>query len=111
MKPNRQIFYIFDEKGNKEYKIVFLEKENHDEYRLYTTNSEIWCEHARNKLQLKLIDDGNGMKFDRPLQTLQYHEAEYLRILLSINNSMQKRPVEPFLVLNEVEMGPHYKVF
>jgi hypothetical protein len=111
MKKNTQIFYIFDEKGNKEYKVVAIEKEKHDEYRLYTTNSDIWCEHYRNKLLMKLVDDGNGMKFNKPIQSLDYAQSEYVRILLSVNNSMQKRPMEPYLVMNVLEMGPHYKVF
>lgn len=111
MKANKQKFVIYDKKGNKEYKIVVTEKTKYNVYELYTTDSEIWCEHARNQLQLQLIDDGNGVRFNRPLQELQFHEAEYVRILLSVNNATQKRPMEPYFVLNEVEMGPHYKVF
>jgi hypothetical protein len=105
-----QKFITKDEDGNVEYVIIVTEKKKGTEYSIFASDSNIWSEHIRNEKFMTMFDDGNGIKFSQTLKHLNYSEAEYVKILLSINNAMCLAPTPPHILVNVKESGPHYKI-
>jgi hypothetical protein len=51
---------------------------------LHYSNHHEWYETLRGKIAMEVVDTGDGIKFSKPLDELDYSEAQQLRILLGI---------------------------
>jgi len=85
---------VMDEDDNIEYVIkVKTNKKGNKVYKLYYSKSEIWRNHVRGMLAIKMVNTGNGMtfRFDGKdnLSELDYAELERLRILLNLERDSE----------------------
>jgi hypothetical protein len=84
----RKEYLVLDKEGVHEYTIVVEDTDKGEKFSILTSNGEQWSSHARNELQLSFINDGNGIKFDRKLKSLDYSELCCLRLLIKFENIM-----------------------
>lgn len=87
--------YVRDSEGLIDYKILALEEDDEMKLFLYAVGEQ-WADHVKDTLLFKITDTGNGIKISKKYRALlengednegvEYHAAEYLRILLNFNN-------------------------
>jgi hypothetical protein len=90
-KDSKRKFLVIDSDDNVEYIIkTKTNKRGQKVYKLFYSNADIWLNHVRGKLRIKMTNLGDGYKFkfdDRQdLSELDYAELECLRILLNFES-------------------------
>lgn len=79
-------YMVFDPNGVHDYNIVVDNNDKGDRFRLYASQGGHWTEQHRGSLILTLVDDGNGVSFDRPLKKVDYSSLFELKILLNFRD-------------------------
>ena len=78
-------YMVLGENDAPEFKIVYiLRLDNSKSYTLFATHNEAWSDNFKGQPLLTLEDNGNGVMFDKSLKVLGYDELGWLKILLSI---------------------------
>lgn len=87
VKEVKENYMVLDHNGTHEYNLTVI---NHGEYErtisLLFSNGEQWTDGVKGEMALSMTDNGNGVKFDRKLNKLDYSELLYLRILLNFEH-------------------------
>ena len=82
-------YIVLSEKGEHDYDITVVKTDKGKEYSIFNSKSTQWLSHAQGMLVLKMVDDGNGMKFSKKLpKKMEYHEVLALHILLSVERCL-----------------------
>lgn len=85
-------FLVLNPEGEHEYTIVVKETFSGTQYSMKTSNNSMWSDHARNRVELSMLDTGNDIQFDRNLDILDYQIAYCLKILLNFNVLVDSNP-------------------
>lgn len=91
-----------------EYDLIVVEEEKEICYSLFTTDSKIWAENIRGVRLMSMIDDGNGLSFEKDLKDITYNEALYVRLLLGIERNISKKDNSPDYKI--IEYGEEIKI-
>jgi hypothetical protein len=86
----KKIYLVFNVVGNHEYTITKKNSAKGEVTTLFRSLSSDWTEAVRGEKVLKMIDSGNGVTFDREMQSLDYSELAELQILLRFNQKVDK---------------------
>jgi hypothetical protein len=70
----KKIYLVFNVVGNHEYTITKKNSAKGEVTTLFRSLSSDWTEAVRGEKVLKMIDSGNGVTFDREMQSLDYSE-------------------------------------
>jgi len=78
---------VIDNEDNVEFIItVEINKKGLEVYKLFYSKSDIWTEHTKGKLRIKMTNTGSGMKIKMvergDFSEVDYSELEALRLLL-----------------------------
>lgn len=92
----RKEFMVLDEEGQHEYTIIVDDDGEAKKYSLYTSSGIQWSEEYRNKLQLSIIDNGNGLILNRSIKKLDYSELLHLRLLIDFENNFDSNSQNKF---------------
>jgi len=84
-------FMVFEDNVH-EYNLVVEETDNGVEYSLFMSEGEQWNEHARGKLSLSMVNDGNGVTFSKKLNKMDYSDVFAVRLLLNFENFLDTVP-------------------
>jgi hypothetical protein len=84
---NKRKFLVIDDEDNVEYIItVEINKNGLEVYKLFYSKADIWTEHTKGKLRIKMTNTGNGVKIKmaerNDFSEVDYSELEVLRLLL-----------------------------
>ena len=90
---DKQIYMVLDHEGVHEYDIVKESTDKGEEITLFRSNNPIWTSHAKGEKLLSLVNDGNGIKFDRKFSLLDYSELLELRLLLNFEQQTDANPI------------------
>lgn len=82
----KKSFMVLDHDGTHEYDLTVELTDEGEVFSLFLSNGEQWNSDVKGQLELRMTDDGNGIKFDRKLKKLDYSTALYLRILLNFEH-------------------------
>lgn len=91
---SKKEYKVLDEAGTHDYTIIVEKVKKGRRLSLFISNGEHWSYHARNTLQLSILDHGNGVKLSKKLKELDYHEALALRLLLNFEYKTSKNPMD-----------------
>lgn len=70
--------------GSHEYDLVVTKGPKKKTFELFYSNNDVWNEKYRNKSIIKLINNGNGFKFNKKInKKVGYSKADYIRLLLN----------------------------
>jgi hypothetical protein len=86
----KKIYLVFNVAGNHEYTIKKRRTAKGEVTILFRSLSSDWTEAVRGEKVLKMIDSGNGVTFDREIQSLDYSELAELQILLRFIQKVDK---------------------
>ncbi len=86
MSMNKKEYMVVDHTGLHDYDLTVVTTDEGDVFSLFLSMGEQWNESVKGKLVLSMINNGNGVKFDRKLKNLDYSELVYLRILLNFEH-------------------------
>lgn len=89
---DKKNYMVLNHEGEHEFDITqeFIGKS--EKYTLFRSNSPTWNQLAKGEKLLSLVDDGDGIKFDRSLKSLDYAELFELRILLNFAQRIDVNP-------------------
>lgn len=102
--------FLKDQEGTLDYKIVVLNEDDKEKFFLCAVGPE-WTSHIENTVIFKITDTGNeiiiGKKYLSSLTSsdengMEYHTAEYLRILLNYRDSTSHMPSK-YTIVRETE--------
>lgn len=79
-------YIILSKDGLHEYNIIVEKTKKGEKFSLYYSEGEQWLAGTRGQLALSMTNDGNGVKFDRKLKSLNYAELAYVRILVNFEH-------------------------
>ncbi len=87
-----------------EYDVVVKEEDGSIKYSLSLSDGDQWSEHSKGKHQLSMVNDGNGVIFDKELKTLKYDELTSLRILINLDQALNTNSLnrEKYKVLKTI---------
>jgi hypothetical protein len=93
--------YVVIDDGSHEYNIVVEQKSKGEVISLYYSENESWSSHIRGKLALKMLDNGNGVRFSKNLKSLDYSQLNQFRLLMNFEreidrNELNKRKCQIF---------------
>lgn len=86
----KEKYLVLNKQNEHEYTIICEESERKTEISLFSSKADIWNDHAKNELQLSLVDNGDEVIFDRELKTLDYANLFSLRLLLNFKTSIDE---------------------
>lgn len=86
----KKTFMVLDHNGTHEYDLTTELTDEGEVFSLFLSNGEQWSSDVRGQLELKMVDDGNGVKFDRKLKNIDYSLVLYLRIILSFQHQTER---------------------
>lgn len=96
-------FIVIGDNGEHDYNVTVIKTDKGKEYSIYNSDGEQWRTPAKGELILKMIDDGNGIKFDRKIgKKMDYHELLALHILLSVERKLD--PQMKYQVIENVSL-------
>ncbi len=78
--------YLVFDNNSHEYDLVVTKKGNKTTLELFHSSNEVWSEHVRSTSAMKIVENGNGIKFNKKYKKLEYDDAEYIRFLLNFEN-------------------------
>lgn len=82
-------YIVISENGEHDYNVTVEKTAKGKEYSVFHSNGEQWRTPVKGDLILKMVDDGNGMKFSKKLpKKMEYHEVLALHILLSVERCL-----------------------
>lgn len=84
-------YKVFDEKGNHEFNIIVEHKKKTTKYSILTSESDVWT--YKNDLQLSMVNNGNGIKFDRKIKKVDYSLLMCIRILTNFEQMTDVNPI------------------
>jgi hypothetical protein len=93
---DKQIYIVLDHKGVHEYDIVKESTDKGEEITLFRSNNPTWTEQSKGEKIMSLVNNGDGITFDRKFKSLDYAELFELRLLLNFeqqidNNSLNRK--------------------
>lgn len=99
---NKRKFLVIDNEDNVEYIItVNVNKNGLEVYKLFYSKADIWTEHTKGKLRIKMTNTGNEMKIKmaerNDFSEVDYSELEALRLLLEFQRIDSKEPSHKFV--------------
>ncbi len=86
-------FKVLAQDGVHEYDLIVKKGKNKTKTSIHLSNGNQWNEHAKGQHELTMVNDGDGVTFDRDLKTLNYGELACLRILLNFENQTDPNPI------------------
>jgi hypothetical protein len=86
----KKTFMVLDHNGTHEYDLTTELTDEGEVFSLFLSNGEQWNAEVRGQLELRMTDDGNGVKFDRKLKNIDYSLVLYLRILLNFQHMTER---------------------
>lgn len=89
---DKQTYMVIDHEDIHEYDIVKELTDDGEKITLFRSNNPVWTSHARGERLLSLVNDGNGIKFDRKFKSLDYAELFELRLLLNFEQQTDDNP-------------------
>lgn len=101
-------YLVFDE-GSHEYNLIVTNSNKEKTFELFYSNSEIWTLNTRNKIAMKLVDDGNDIILDKSYSKLNASEQSNLRFLLNFElylnpNEANKRKLKVIEAISVIEI-------
>ena len=82
-------YIVISENGEHDYNVTVEKTDKGNEYSVFHSNGVQWRTPVKGDLILKMVDDGNGMKFSKKLpKKMEYHEVLALHILLSVERKL-----------------------
>ena len=93
---DKQTYMVLDHEGVHEYDIVKKSTDKGEEITLFRSNNSTWTEQAKGEKIMSLVNNGDGINFDRKFKSLDYTELFELRLLLNFeqqidNNSLNRK--------------------
>ena len=85
----KKAFMVLDHNGTHEYDLTIESTDDGEVFSLLLSNGEQWSSDVRGQLELRMTDNGNGVKFDRKLKNIDYSTVLYLRIILSFQHQTE----------------------
>ena len=103
--------YLKDDENVIDYKIVKLEEDGVTKLFLCAIG-EMWTDHIKNTVLMKITDTGDGIKIGKKYMAelvnedgeIEYHNEEYLRILLNYNESLSSKPAKYKILQESIEL-------
>ena len=91
-------YIILGEEDSHEYTLKVNETDNGTIYTLYASNNGKWSENFRNTKVLRLIDNGNCVRFDRMSLELDYSGISEMKLLLDCYSKIDTNLMEKYKV-------------
>jgi len=85
---DKQIYMVLDHEGVHEYDIVKELTDEGEKITLFRSNNPTWTEQAKGEKIMSLVNNGNGINFDRKFESLDYAELFELRLLLNFEQQI-----------------------
>jgi hypothetical protein len=89
-------YIVLNRDGLHDYNIEVEPIKGGRKISISNSEGEHWRSQAQGKLQLSMKNNGNGIKFDRKLKGMDYHELLCLRILINFEHQTDKNEMNRF---------------
>lgn len=87
-KKNKSKYQVFAKDGQHEYDITVKETKDGKKFSLRLSNGDQWQDHAKGQLELTMLDTGDDIVFNPPLETIDYAMLTNVRLLMGLERKL-----------------------
>lgn len=93
MKKNKEKYKVFAKDGQHEYDIVVKNCKKGKKFSIFLSNGEQWHDSAKGKLELTMLDTGEGVIFTPSLGEIGYDQLTNVRLLMGLERKLDSNPM------------------
>jgi hypothetical protein len=99
-------YMVFNSSGSHEYDITKELIDEGEKITLYHSNTGSWTDNTKGKKILSIINDGNNIKFDKTIKTIDYSGLFELRLLLNFENKTDSNTLnhETYKIVEDIKL-------